>query len=125
MSHLHGTDRKNYHKQIHSALLKLDRESIISKRIKFEERRIGDFSIFHFTKIYSNYCFYVNQTTLLSLPIGLKFRNFIFRLLVAGVPSGIEEKFLSWISLSYIYFDRTKCNDYKCDSFIKNSSETK
>ena len=63
-----------------------------TKQLKWEQRRIGGFSIFHFTKIYSDCCFYINQTTLLSLSVRLKLRNFTFRLFGAWSPPQESKK---------------------------------
>ena len=69
-----------------------------------QQKRIGGFSIFHFTKIYSGYCFYVNQTTFSSFPVGLKLRNFTFRFLVPGVPlSYRKEIFVLNFTLLYLF----------------------
>ena len=66
---------------------------------------IDGFSIFHFTKIYSGCCFYTNQTTILSLPVGLKLRNFTFRFLVPGVPLRYRRKCFA-LSFTLLYLFR-------------------
>ena len=72
--------------------------------IVWGQRRIGGFSFFHFTKINSECCFYINQTTLLSLPVGLKLRNFTFRFLVPGVPLRNRRKlFVFNFALLYLF----------------------
>ena len=89
------------------------------------KRRIGGFPIFR-PKISGPdfICVLIRALRWVFLR-GQNFKIPLFSFLCLGYPPGMKKKFLSFIFLSYIYFNRTHCADYEYHIFIKIWSSNK
>ena len=89
------------------------------------ERRIGGFLIFRPKRSGPDFLWVLIRALCWVFLRGQNFEIPLFDFLCLGYPPGVKKQFLSFIFLSYIYFNRTHCADYEYHIFLKIWSSNK